>query len=125
MLSIIPEKIKSVFLFIQDQEKQRSIDKKKEEVEKKGFDRKKEEVDEVQKLHVKVKQEQQRWDKTCLVRDKHQVRLMLKFSLICLQIPVSFCHHSKLAELLVNILELRRSWPPSDEGDTEEEEKMF
>ncbi|GAA6226441.1 rho guanine nucleotide exchange factor 28-like [Lates japonicus] len=55
-----------------EQEKQRSIDKKKEEVEKKGVERKKEEVDEVQKLHVKLKQEQQRWDKECLVREKQQ-----------------------------------------------------
>ncbi|XP_042343781.1 rho guanine nucleotide exchange factor 28-like isoform X8 [Plectropomus leopardus] len=55
-----------------EQEKQRSIDKKKEEVEKKGLERKKEEVDEVQKLHVKLKQEQHRWDKECLTREKHQ-----------------------------------------------------
>uniref|UniRef100_A0A3Q3MAI0 Rho guanine nucleotide exchange factor (GEF) 28a n=1 Tax=Mastacembelus armatus TaxID=205130 RepID=A0A3Q3MAI0_9TELE len=34
--------------------------------------RKKEEVDQVQKLHVKLKQEQQRWDKECLTRDKQQ-----------------------------------------------------
>ncbi|XP_069379579.1 rho guanine nucleotide exchange factor 28-like isoform X4 [Paralichthys olivaceus] len=53
-------------------EKQRSIDKKKEEVEKKGLERKKEEVDEVQKLHMRLKQEQQRWDKECLVREKQQ-----------------------------------------------------
>ncbi|XP_070689414.1 rho guanine nucleotide exchange factor 28-like isoform X2 [Pempheris klunzingeri] len=55
-----------------EQEKQRGIDKKKEEVEKKGLERKKEEVDEVQKLHVKLKQEQQRWDKECLAREKQQ-----------------------------------------------------
>ncbi|TMS04037.1 Rho guanine nucleotide exchange factor 28 [Larimichthys crocea] len=55
-----------------EQEKHRSIDKKKEEVEKKGLERKKEEVDEVQKLHVKLKQEQQRWDKECLAREKQQ-----------------------------------------------------
>ncbi|KAK5870920.1 hypothetical protein PBY51_003827 [Eleginops maclovinus] len=53
-------------------EKQRSVDKKKEEVEKKGLERKKEEVDEVKKLHVKLKQEQQRWDKECLAREKQQ-----------------------------------------------------
>ncbi|XP_034450508.1 rho guanine nucleotide exchange factor 28-like isoform X3 [Hippoglossus hippoglossus] len=53
-------------------EKQRSLDKKKEEVEKKGLERKKEEVDEVQKLHMRLKQEQQRWDKECLVREKQQ-----------------------------------------------------
>ncbi|XP_051279663.1 rho guanine nucleotide exchange factor 28 isoform X5 [Dicentrarchus labrax] len=56
----------------QEQEKQRSMDKKKEEVEKKGLERKKEEVDEVQKLHMKLKQEQQRWDKECLAREKQQ-----------------------------------------------------
>ncbi|XP_040010974.1 rho guanine nucleotide exchange factor 28-like isoform X3 [Xiphias gladius] len=55
-----------------EQEKQRSIDKKKEEVEKKGLERKKEEVDEVQKLHMRLKQEQQRWDRECLVREKQQ-----------------------------------------------------
>ncbi|XP_047197076.1 rho guanine nucleotide exchange factor 28-like isoform X3 [Hippoglossus stenolepis] len=55
-----------------EQEKQRSLDKKKEEVEKKGLERKKEEVDEVQKLHMRLKQEQQRWDKECLVREKQQ-----------------------------------------------------
>ncbi|KAG8011833.1 Rho guanine nucleotide exchange factor 28, partial [Nibea albiflora] len=55
-----------------EQEKHRSVDKKKEEVEKKGLERKKEEVDEVQKLHVKLKQEQQRWDKECLAREKQQ-----------------------------------------------------
>ncbi|XP_026198874.1 rho guanine nucleotide exchange factor 28-like isoform X3 [Anabas testudineus] len=53
-------------------EKQRSIDKKKEEVEKKGLEKKKEEMDQVQKLHVKLKHEQQRWDKECLARDKQQ-----------------------------------------------------
>ncbi|XP_034548917.1 rho guanine nucleotide exchange factor 28-like isoform X2 [Notolabrus celidotus] len=53
-------------------EKQRSFDKRKDEVEKKGLERKKEEVDEVQKLHVKLKQEQQRWDKECLVKEKQQ-----------------------------------------------------
>ncbi|CAB1420068.1 unnamed protein product [Pleuronectes platessa] len=55
-----------------EQEKQRSLDKKKEEVEKKGSERKKEEVDEVQKLHMRLKQEQQRWDRECLVREKQQ-----------------------------------------------------
>ncbi|XP_059193302.1 rho guanine nucleotide exchange factor 28-like isoform X2 [Centropristis striata] len=55
-----------------EQEKQRSIDKKKEEVEKKGLERKKEDVDEVQKLHVRLKHEQQRWDKECLAREKQQ-----------------------------------------------------
>lgn len=60
---------------IQEQEKQRSADRKKEEVEKKSLERKKEEVDEVQKLHVKLKQEQQRWDKECVAREKQQVRL--------------------------------------------------
>ncbi|XP_028434060.1 rho guanine nucleotide exchange factor 28 isoform X3 [Perca flavescens] len=55
-----------------EQEKQRSIDKKKEEVEKKGLERKKDKVDEMKKLHVKVRQEQQRWDKECLAREKQQ-----------------------------------------------------
>ncbi|XP_067377361.1 rho guanine nucleotide exchange factor 28-like isoform X2 [Channa argus] len=55
-----------------EQEKLRCNDKKKEEVEKKGLDRKKDEVDEVQKLHAKLRQEQQRWDRECLARDKQQ-----------------------------------------------------
>ncbi|XP_039659465.1 rho guanine nucleotide exchange factor 28-like isoform X6 [Perca fluviatilis] len=55
-----------------EQEKQRSIDKKKEEVEKKGLERKKDKVDEMKKLHVKLRQEQQRWDKECLAREKQQ-----------------------------------------------------
>ncbi|KAM7391311.1 hypothetical protein PAMP_022011 [Pampus punctatissimus] len=55
-----------------EQEKQRSIDKKKEEGEKKSAERKKEEVDEVQKLYVRLKQEQQRWDKECVAREKQQ-----------------------------------------------------
>uniref|UniRef100_A0AAQ6AAR4 Rho guanine nucleotide exchange factor (GEF) 28a n=1 Tax=Amphiprion ocellaris TaxID=80972 RepID=A0AAQ6AAR4_AMPOC len=55
-----------------EQEKQRNIEKKKEEVEKKGLERKKEEVDDVQKLHVKLKQEQLRWDKECSAREKQQ-----------------------------------------------------
>lgn len=74
------ERIKPVSVVIQEQERQRSTDKKKEEVEKKGVERKKEEVDEVQKLHVKLKQEQQRWDKECVAREKQQVNLMLFFS---------------------------------------------
>nr|XP_020449363.1 rho guanine nucleotide exchange factor 28-like isoform X2 [Monopterus albus] len=48
-----------------EQERPRSVDKK-------GLERKREEVDEVQKLHVKLKQEQQCWDKECLARDKQQ-----------------------------------------------------
>ncbi|XP_060894543.1 rho guanine nucleotide exchange factor 28-like isoform X1 [Labrus mixtus] len=53
-------------------EKQRSFDKKKEEVEKKGSERRKEEVEGVKKLHVRLKQEQQRWDRECLTREKQQ-----------------------------------------------------
>lgn len=30
-------------------------------------------MDEVQKRHVKLKQEQQRWDKECVAREKQQV----------------------------------------------------
>ncbi|XP_061623504.1 rho guanine nucleotide exchange factor 28-like isoform X4 [Phyllopteryx taeniolatus] len=54
-----------------EQERQTGNDKT-EEVEKKAFERKKEEVDEVQKLHVKLKQGQQRWDKECVAREKQQ-----------------------------------------------------
>lgn len=62
------------FLSLQEQEKQRSTDKMKEE--KKSLERKKEDVDEVQKLQVKLKQEQQRWEKECVAREKQQVRLI-------------------------------------------------
>ncbi|XP_029961075.1 rho guanine nucleotide exchange factor 28-like isoform X1 [Salarias fasciatus] len=55
-----------------EQEKQRTAEKKKEETEKKGMERKREEVDEVQKLHVKLKQQQQRWDKECVARERQQ-----------------------------------------------------
>ncbi|XP_034728858.1 rho guanine nucleotide exchange factor 28-like isoform X5 [Etheostoma cragini] len=55
-----------------EQEKKKSIDNKKEEVEKKGLERKKDKVDEMKKLHVKLRQEQQRWDKECLAREKQQ-----------------------------------------------------
>lgn len=79
---------------IQEQEKQRSADRKKEEVEKKNLERKKEEVDEVQKLHVKLKQEQQRWDKECVAREKQQVRLasltLLRISSCPLLVIVTF-----------------------------------
>ncbi|RVE67938.1 hypothetical protein OJAV_G00086780 [Oryzias javanicus] len=50
--------------------RQKNIDKMKEE--KKSIERKKEEVDEVQKLHIKLRQEQLRWDKECLAREKQQ-----------------------------------------------------
>ncbi|XP_049618117.1 rho guanine nucleotide exchange factor 28 isoform X3 [Syngnathus scovelli] len=49
-----------------------AVEKRKEDVEKKATERKKEEVDEVHKLHVKLKLEQQRWDKKCVARDKRQ-----------------------------------------------------
>uniref|UniRef100_UPI003AAAB36D rho guanine nucleotide exchange factor 28-like n=1 Tax=Centroberyx gerrardi TaxID=166262 RepID=UPI003AAAB36D len=55
-----------------EQEKQRSLDRRREEVERKSLERKREEVDGVQKLHAKLKQEQQRWDKECLAREKQQ-----------------------------------------------------
>ncbi|KAM9743736.1 rho guanine nucleotide exchange factor 28-like isoform 2-T2 [Menidia menidia] len=52
-----------------EHEKQRCTDKVKEE--KRSLERKKEE-DEVQKLHAKLRQEQQRWDKECVAREKQQ-----------------------------------------------------
>ncbi|XP_043967627.1 rho guanine nucleotide exchange factor 28-like isoform X4 [Gambusia affinis] len=51
-----------------EQEKQRSTDKMKE----KSLERKKEDVDVVQKLQVKLRQEQQRWEKECVAREKQQ-----------------------------------------------------
>lgn len=63
---------------MQEQEKPRIADKKKEEVDKKSLERKKEEMDdEVQKMHVKLKQEQQRWDRECVAREKQQVNILL------------------------------------------------
>lgn len=44
-------------------------------MEKKSPERKREEVDEVHKLHVKLKKEQQRWDKECVTKEKQQVSL--------------------------------------------------
>ncbi|KAM4616874.1 rho guanine nucleotide exchange factor 28-like [Polymixia lowei] len=55
-----------------EQEKQRSLDRRRDEAEKKSLERKRDEVDGVQKLHVKLKQEQQRWDRECLAREKQQ-----------------------------------------------------
>ncbi|XP_077570893.1 rho guanine nucleotide exchange factor 28-like isoform X3 [Stigmatopora nigra] len=55
-----------------EQEKLTTSDKKKEEVEKRGLERRKEEADGVHKLHVKLIQDQQRWDKECAARDKLQ-----------------------------------------------------
>ncbi|CAL1614900.1 unnamed protein product [Knipowitschia caucasica] len=49
-----------------EQEKQKTSDKRKEDVEKKK------EAAEVQKLHLRLKQEQQRWDKECAAREKQQ-----------------------------------------------------
>ncbi|XP_037536841.1 rho guanine nucleotide exchange factor 28 [Nematolebias whitei] len=51
-------------------EKQRSTDKMKEE--KRGLERRKDDVDEVQKLQIKLKQEQQHWEKECATREKQQ-----------------------------------------------------
>lgn len=82
------EKIKPVSVVVQEQEKQRSIERKKEEVEKKGSERKKEEVYEVQKLHVKLKQEQQRWDKECLAREKQQVSPHHVLSCMCSHLSI-------------------------------------
>lgn len=64
-----------VYSVIQEQEKQRSVDKRREELERKSLERKREDVDGVHKLHAKLKQEQQRWDKECLAREKQQVNL--------------------------------------------------
>lgn len=45
-------------------------------MDKKNLEKKKEEMDdEVQKLHVKLKQEQQRWDRECVAREKQQVNI--------------------------------------------------
>lgn len=62
---------------LQEHERQTGVERKKEEVEKKGLERKKEEVYEVQKLQVKLKQDQQRWDKECVTREKQQVGLTI------------------------------------------------
>lgn len=63
---------------VQDQEKQRSLERRRrEDAERKEEpgrgDRRREEVDGVHKLHARLKQEQQMWDRECLARDKQQV----------------------------------------------------
>ncbi|KAJ3604582.1 hypothetical protein NHX12_029322 [Muraenolepis orangiensis] len=58
----------------QDQEKQRSLERKREDAERKDSDRRREEVDGVHKLHVRLKQEQQMWDRECLAREKQQTQ---------------------------------------------------
>lgn len=84
---------------MQEQEKQRSSDKKKEEVDKKSLEKKKEEMDdEVHKLHVKLKQEQLRWDRECVAREKQQVNLkwftsyVLCYSVFLIVLNVTFLH---------------------------------
>lgn len=44
--------------------------------EKRGLERRKDDVDEVQKLQIKLKQEQQHWEKECATREKQQVGLV-------------------------------------------------
>ncbi|CAL8249153.1 unnamed protein product [Merluccius merluccius] len=58
----------------QDQEKQRSLERKREDAEKKDSNRRREEVDGVHKLHARLKQEQQLWDRECLAREKQQTQ---------------------------------------------------
>jgi len=63
---------------VQDQEKQRSLERRRrEDAERKEEpgrgDRRREEVDGVHKLHARLKQEQQMWDRECLAREKQQV----------------------------------------------------
>ncbi|XP_056152814.1 rho guanine nucleotide exchange factor 28 isoform X2 [Lampris incognitus] len=56
----------------QEQERLKSISRRREEAEKKSMERKREEGDGVQRLHTKLKQEQQRWDRECVIRDRQQ-----------------------------------------------------
>lgn len=78
---------------MQEQEKQRGTDKKKEEADKKSLEKKKEEMDdEVQKMHVKLKQKQQRWDRECVAREKQQVNLK-SLGLPLLTPPLWLYHH--------------------------------
>lgn len=58
-----------------EQEKQRCLSRKREELEKKSVEKRKEEVVEIQKLQAKLKQEQQRWDRECQARQKQQGEL--------------------------------------------------
>ena len=60
---------------LQDHEKQRSLERKREDTERKDSDRRRDDVDGVHKLHARLKQDQQLWDRECLARDKQQVRL--------------------------------------------------
>nr|XP_029495464.1 rho guanine nucleotide exchange factor 28-like [Oncorhynchus nerka] len=56
----------------QEQEKQRSTEKKKEEVERMSVERKREEVEGIQKLQGRLRQDQQRWERECLARERQQ-----------------------------------------------------
>ncbi|XP_036836309.1 rho guanine nucleotide exchange factor 28 isoform X1 [Oncorhynchus mykiss] len=56
----------------QEQEKQRSTEKKKEEVERMSVERRREEVEGIQKLQGRLRQEQQRWERECLARERQQ-----------------------------------------------------
>ncbi|XP_055776570.1 rho guanine nucleotide exchange factor 28-like isoform X2 [Salvelinus fontinalis] len=56
----------------QEQEKQRSAEKKKEEVERMSVERRREEVEGIQKLQGRLRQDQQRWERECLARERQQ-----------------------------------------------------
>ncbi|XP_029578093.1 rho guanine nucleotide exchange factor 28 [Salmo trutta] len=56
----------------QEQEKQRSAEKKKEEVGRRSVERRREEVEEIQKLQGRLRQDQQRWERECLARERQQ-----------------------------------------------------
>ncbi|XP_030225642.1 rho guanine nucleotide exchange factor 28 isoform X3 [Gadus morhua] len=58
----------------QDHEKQRSLERKREDTERKDSDRRRDDVDGVHKLHARLKQDQQLWDRECLARDKQQTQ---------------------------------------------------
>ncbi|XP_041756451.1 rho guanine nucleotide exchange factor 28 isoform X1 [Coregonus clupeaformis] len=56
----------------QEQEKQQSAEKKKEEVERRSVERRREEVEGIQKLQGRLRQDQQRWERECLARERQQ-----------------------------------------------------
>ncbi|CAB1320271.1 unnamed protein product, partial [Coregonus sp. 'balchen'] len=59
----------------QEQEKQQSAEKKKEEVERRSVERRREEVEGIQKLQGRLRQDQQRWERECLARERQQCHL--------------------------------------------------
>lgn len=74
------------------------------------LEKKKEEMDgEVQKLHVKLKQEQQRWDRECVAREKQQVNRTELTELV-------FCFLKAITVIRVSRVKMRACWRSESNG---------